>query len=666
MTALNILVVDDEQIVALDIRRTLERLGYTVPAIIPDGPTAVHKATELQPDLVLMDIRLKGEMDGIEAASIISGKLGIPVIYLTAYSDTVTLERAKSSNPFGFLIKPFEERELHSTIEIALLKHAAERRLDEARRKAEEENQAKSGYFADMSHEIRNSLNGIIGMTDLALDTTLTADQRDYLSTVLESAENLLSILNDILDISRIEARRLSLTEKTFDLNTLLARVMRSLRPDAERKGLRLSSHISPSVPCLLKGDPGRLQQILLNLMGNALKFTATGSIELEVNSIVSGPITASPHVERKEHLLFSVRDTGTGIPEDRLASIFERYRQVDRETAPEVTGSGLGLAICKELVELMGGSIWVRSRVDQGSTFYFTTHIAPGGDVDSAALQRMHAAANDRAAMDGRTLHVLAADDNLVSRKLVRMLLEKQGHSCVTANNGLEMLSRLEQERFDLVLTNIQMPRMGGLEAVRRIRAGLVHGVPADLPVIAITAHALKGDRERFLDAGMTDYVSKPLHTEQFYRVVNAVMQIGLTPSDAAEATPPTPLLDTDAALERLQGDTEAVRTLWMAFMVDAPERLAGIRNALRGDSPSLEATRMEQACNNAQALQHTAATIGALMLSREAEHCAQILRTGDREPAADAAARLESLLARTIITIDRTIKTLATEDVS
>lgn len=662
MPPLHILVVDDEQIVALDIKHTLERLGYTVPAIIADGKTAIDKAAELKPNLVLMDIRLKGDMDGIQAASIITGKLRIPVIYLTAYSDEATLERAKSSNPFGFLIKPFEERELHSTIEIALLKHAAECRLDDARRKAEQDNLAKSGYFADMSHEIRNSLNGIIGMTDLALDTQLTGEQRDYLSTVLDSAENLLNILNDVLDISRIEARKLSLAEKPFDLEAVITKAVRTVRSDAEKKGIITSWHLSPDVPRNLKGDPGRLHQILINLLGNALKFTDHGSIAVEINRVKSSLFDLDESTTPKDtniHLLFSVRDTGAGIPEDRQLSIFERYRQVDHETSQEIVGSGLGLAICKELVDMMDGKIWVRSRIGQGSTFYFTANFA---SCDHPATQQAKQLAVHSAE---RKLHVLVADDSLVSRKLVRMLLEKQGHTCVTATNGLELLAHLAQEKFDLVLTNIQMPRMGGLEAVRRIRAGIADGVPSDIPIVAITAHALMGDRERFIHAGMTDYIAKPIHATRFYQVINTVFQMDAVRFDEPLVTETPegvlPLLDTTDVLLRMNGDISLVREIWQAFVSDSADQMSAIREALCGNGPRLDITRAEVSLGAAMALRTAAHNIGAIEMAHMTERCIEALRFGERERTVSAILNLENTLSHTISIIDTSMKSLS-----
>ncbi len=660
MPPLSILVVDDEQIVALDIRRTLERLGYAVCAVEADGPSAVQRAGDLRPDLVLMDIRLRGEMDGIQAAGIISAKLRIPVIYLTAYSDQATLERAKTANPFGFLIKPFEERELHSTIEIALLKHSAECRLDEARRKAEQENLAKSGYFADMSHEIRNSLNGIVGMTDLALDTTLSGEQREYLSTVLDSAENLLSILNDVLDISRIEARRLSLSEKPFDISQTVSKAVRSIRPDADKKGLNVSWDMAPDVPESIKGDAGRLHQILVNLLGNAIKFTERGSVSVEVNQIRDALRTpAGASAEPAVHLLFSVRDTGMGIPDDRLQTVFERYRQVDRESASPQTGSGLGLAICKELVELMDGKIWVRSRLNQGSTFYFTAAFSQHHATNQSPLT----ATPSDAEAPLPPLHVLATDDNPVSRKLLRMLLERQGHSCVTASNGLEMLALLAQERFDLVLTNIQMPRMGGLEAVRRIRSGMAEGVSPDIPVIAITAHALKGDRERFLEAGMTDYVAKPLHSARFYQALRRVFPSDSSPQpeQARPVTQPSlPLLDREAGLACASGDDHRMRENWQTYLAEAPGYMNTVREVLRGREPRLDITLTQVALGAAQTLAHVSQTIGASAMTAATQNCITALEMRDREHVEHTLRHLDATLLHTLSILDTCIKSL------
>ncbi len=567
----SVVIVDDEQIVALDIRRTLERLGYAVPAMAADGEEAVRVAGELRPDLVLMDIRLRGTMDGIEAAGRISTQYGVPVVFLTAFSDAATLERAKSCGPFGFLVKPFEERELHSTIEVALLKHRAVRELDEARRAAENASIAKSAFLAGMSHEIRNSLNGILGMTDLALESAEDEEQRDHLVTVLESAETLLALLNDVLDFSRLEARQIRLVERPFEPAAVVRKVMRSVQSEAARRGLALSWRVAPEIPPVLAGDPVRLTQVLANLVGNAVKFTHAGVVSVEVAPVPSPPSLFEslfpPGEPGGATLLFTVRDTGIGIAEDRLESIFDMYAQASEDTGATYGGTGLGLAICRQLVGMMGGSIWARSTPGAGSSFHFTCRLrpapaaqagvaraattAPGGPDCPPTCPAARAGGAPRPARPhdqpsahsasrpvplsdlqpgepvGRSLHVLVADDSEVARTIAARLLQRRGHTCSTAQDGVEALTRLAAERFDLVLLNVEMPRMNGFETLRRIRNSMHPGVSPALPVVAMTAHALAGDRERMLAAGMDGYVAKPIQPAAFHEEIARVARL-------------------------------------------------------------------------------------------------------------------------------------------
>ena len=624
-----ILVVDDEVYGRLALHGLLEGPDREV-VLASSGEEALREVAVRDFALVLLDVRMAG-MDGFETARLmheIPRSQRTPIIFLTgAYEDMASVIRGYEAGAVDYVVKPFQPDVLRSKVAVfvdlyyksaELARQIAERNkaeqalsqvneqlearirerteslmvandllrreiairkkvedeLRQAKQAAEAANMAKTEFLANMSHEIRTPMNVVVGMTELALQANVTDEVREYLSAVKASSDSLLGIIEDILDLSKIEAGRLVIESTAFSLRQCVGDTLKTLALHARQKQLEVLCDIASDVPDGLLGDPLRLRQILLNLVGNALKFTERGEVVLKIE-VDSGN-------ERELTCHFSVNDTGIGIPRDRQGALFRRFLQGDPSTTRLYGGSGLGLTISARLVEMMQGRIWVNSEPEKGSAFHFTARFA----LQSPVRQAGNAAPPQRAAHDSAVaamrsathasrarLDILLVEDNLLSQKLGCHLLRRQGHEVVVAENGVAALEAYHRRHFDLILMDVRMPRMDGLEATERIRQQ-EKSTGAHVPIIALTANAMVGDREDCLRAGMDDCLIKPIQPAALLAAIDRVRS-----ARVEDACGGKPALDRPALLERVGGDMALLGALKEAYFRDCDRLMSQLR---------------------------------------------------------------------------------------
>ena len=643
-----ILVVDDSLTIRMQIKDILEDEGYEVE-LAKDGETCLELIQTVTPDIILLDIIMPG-ISGLDVCKAIKGDQrtqDIPILILTHVSDSENKVAGLNAGADDYVTKPFAIEELNARISAILRTKALQGELVLAKDAAEASAKSKSSFLANMSHEIRTPMNGITGFTELLLDTSLDDEQVEYVKTIQRSGESLLVLINDILDFSKIEAGQIDFEIIDFDIEQLMSDVCELVKPKLDNKAVQILLDIDPETPTLLKGDPHRLRQVLINLMGNAAKFTADGEIKLSLK------------IEKKEDqqvfIHAEIQDTGIGIPNDKIKAIFEIFSQADSSTTREFGGTGLGLSIAREISRKLGGNCWAESELGRGSIFHVTgwLEISDETTIKMEALKEAELAGKEiliidenatnldllkktfsgyrikttvlrsnkeaikllndgilfdliivepcladpdayqllqeirgqdhlkdikflaytilagdsykRASKQGfdgylpkpagrkkminmlRTIFghtpdhttitqytpvkekaehmpkkILLAEDNPVNQKLAVKILEKKGHSVMVAENGRRALEFLKDHSFDLILMDIQMPEMDGIEATRKIRLREME-TGHHIPIIAMTANAMKGDREKYLEAGMDEYASKPVKPKELFDKINA-----------------------------------------------------------------------------------------------------------------------------------------------
>ncbi len=511
-TPSRILIVDDMP-VNLDLMKSILSTEDYAIVTSKNGMSAMAKANANVFDLILLDIVLP-DIDGFEICRQIktsSKNQDTPIIFLTAQREKESIVKGFKLGAVDYILKPFSEEELLARVSLHLSLKQTQEELKKARNVAEGLAKAKAMFLANMSHEIRTPLNGIVGMIDILKQTSLSEQQMDYVDIVDISSENLLMIINDILDYSKIEAGQIAFEKIKFNIRHEIDEVRKLLYYKSTQKNLEFRIEVENNVPEMLLGDPLRLKQVLINLSNNAIKFTTEGFVKIKVK--------LGKAMVQQYKLLFEVQDSGIGISPQNQRKLFQSFTQADASTTRKYGGTGLGLAISKKLTQLMNGDIGLNSVEGEGSTFWFTA-IFDGAEImnvnENAEIGRKFAS------LDQLKLKILLVEDNVINQKVCVLTIKKLGHEVIAVNNGIEALELYAKTNFDMILMDIQMPGMDGLEATEEIRKiEKEKNVEKKIPIIAITANMFKEDVKKFLANGMNDHLGKPFKPSELDEII-------------------------------------------------------------------------------------------------------------------------------------------------